>query len=86
MHEFSLAQGLHDQILDLAAKHQAVKILKAEICVGSDTGIAVHPFSCGLNALIEQNESTRDMDLAIIRDSSNDLILKRVEFVGILDN
>lgn len=86
MHEFSLAQGLHDQILDLAARHQASKILKAEVCVGSNAGIAVNSFSCGLNALIEQNESTRNMDLVITRNSGNDLMLKSVELVGKLNN
>ncbi|MBU0961770.1 MAG: hypothetical protein KKD01_16140 [Proteobacteria bacterium] len=79
MREFSLAQGLHAQLLGLAVRHQAVKIRKAEICVGSNAGIVVDSFNCGLNALIKQNVSTRDMDLVIRRDSSNDLMLMSVE-------
>lgn len=79
MHEFSLAREVHDRLLGLAERHKADKILKAEVCVGSNAGIIVNSFSCGFHALIEQNESTRGMDVVITHDSSNDLLLKCVE-------
>jgi hypothetical protein len=44
-----------------------------------NAGIVVDSFNCGLNALIKQNESTRNMDLVITRNSSNDLMLMSVE-------
>jgi hydrogenase nickel incorporation protein HypA/HybF len=79
MHEFSLAQGLHNQLLDLVRAHQADKILKAEVAVGDDAGIVVESFVFGFNVLADQNEATKGMDLVIASDSSQDLVLLRVE-------
>jgi len=80
MHEFSLAQGLHDQLLDLAREHDAKKILKAEILIGDNAGIVVDSFVFGCNVLIEQFAETRNMELVINHDAGEDLMLMRVEF------
>ncbi len=79
MHEFSLAQGLHDQLLALVSEHQATKILKAEVSVGEGAGIVVESFVFGFNVLAEQNEMTRGMDFVIESEAGEDLILQRVE-------
>jgi len=80
MHEFSLAQGLHDQLLDLAREHDAKKILKAEILIGDNAGIVVESFVFGCNVLIEQFAETKGMELVINNDAGEDLMLMRVEF------
>lgn len=79
MHEFSLAQGLHNQLLALVSEHQVVTILKAEVCIGDNAGIVVESFVFGFNVLAEQSEMTKGMNLVIETDSGKDLILMRVE-------
>ena len=80
MHEFSLAQGLHDQLMELAREHDADHIIKAEVLVGDNAGIVVESFVFGCNVLIEQFDVTRGMELVITRDDGGDLMLMRVEF------
>ena len=53
MHEFSLAQGLHNQLMDLRHEHQATKVLEAEVSIGADAGIVVESFVFGFNVLAE---------------------------------
>ncbi len=79
MHEFSLAQGLHNQLLDLAREHQVAKVLKAEVCVGVNAGIVVESFVFGFNVLAEDNQVTQGMNLIIKTDSGQDLVLMQVE-------
>lgn len=79
MHEFTLAQGLHSQLLELACEHQAAKILKAEIAVGDDAGIVIESFVFGFKVLADEAEVTKGMDLVIVPDSGRDLVLLRVE-------
>ena len=79
MHEFSLAQGLHNQLLDLARDHQVTKVLKAEVSVGAESGIVVESFVFGFNVLAEQNEVTKGMELVIEADSGGDLVLQRAK-------
>ena len=79
MHEFSLAQGLHDQLIDLAIEHKVSKILKAEVGVGSNAGIVKDSFTFGFNVLLTQNEITQGMELVIENNSGDDLVLLRVE-------
>jgi hydrogenase nickel incorporation protein HypA/HybF len=79
MHEFSLAQGLHNQLMALSREHQATKVLKAEVSVGRNAGIVVESFVFGFNVLAEDCEVTQGMDLVIETDSGQDLILKRVK-------
>ena len=51
MHEFSLAQGLHKQLMDLSHEHQATKVLEAEVSVGADAGIVVESFVFGFKSV-----------------------------------
>jgi len=79
MHEFSLAQGLHNQLLDLAREHRVAKVLQAEVLVGGESGIVVESFVFGFNVLAEQSEVTKGMALVIESDSGADLILQNVK-------
>lgn len=79
MHEFSLAQGLHNQLIELARKHDATKIMRAEISIGKDAGIVVESFSFGVNVLVGQHDITKGMQVDIVEDDSADLILQKVE-------
>ncbi|MCU7816322.1 MAG: hydrogenase maturation nickel metallochaperone HypA [Candidatus Thiodiazotropha sp. (ex Rostrolucina anterorostrata)] len=79
MHEFSLAQGLHNQLLGLVSEHQAAKVLKAEVSVGNGAGIVVESFVFGFNVLAEQCEMTKGMNFVVESDDGEDLILQRVE-------
>ena len=79
MHEFSLAQGLHDQLLDLAREHQVEKVLKAEICIGDNAGIVVESFVFGFNVLASQNDITKETELIVQNDDGTDLLLMRLE-------
>lgn len=79
MHEFSLAQGLHNQLLVLVSEHQVTKVLKAEVSVGDGAGIVVESFVFGFNVLAEESEVTQGMDLVIESDLGEDLVLQRVE-------
>lgn len=81
MHEFSLAQGLHGQLLDLLRQHQATKILSVEIAVGGAAGIVVDSFLFGFNILAEEDPATRDLELMVSHNSGADLILMRVELI-----
>jgi Zn finger protein HypA/HybF involved in hydrogenase expression len=79
MHEFSLAQGLHDQLLDLARQNLMTRVLRAEVVVGDDAGIVVDSFAFGCGVLAEQSAVTKGMKFQITRDAGSDLILARVE-------
>ena len=79
MHEFSLAQGLHMQLLDLARGHQARKITRAEVRIGANAGVVEESFLFGVNILIAQSPVTEGMELVILRDDGPDLMLMKVE-------
>lgn len=79
MHEFSLAQGLHNQLIDLAKKNSVSKILKAVVLIGDNAGIVGESFVFGFNVLAEQHDTTTGMQLIIESDSGADLMLMRVE-------
>ncbi|PID76906.1 MAG: hypothetical protein CSB24_04210 [Deltaproteobacteria bacterium] len=79
MHEFSLAQGLHDQLVDLALKHGKSKVIRAEITVGKNAGIVAESFSFGIKVLKEQHKITKGMQINIIEDDGQDLVLQQVE-------
>lgn len=79
MHEFSLAQGLHDQLIDLAREHEVEKVLKAEVCIGENAGIVVESFVFGFNVLAGQNPTTEGCELITQSDDGKDLVLMRLE-------
>ena len=65
MHEFSLAQGLLNQLLQLADKHRAEKIIRVRVEIGSMSGIVVDSFSFGFEVLSKENDLTRGAVLDI---------------------
>lgn len=79
MHEFSLAQGLHGQLLDLAREHGVEKVLKAEVRIGSNAGVVEESFVFGFNVVAGQDPKTTGMELIISRDEGRDLILMQVQ-------
>lgn len=79
MHEFSLAQGLHGQLLDLAREHRVEKVIKAEVRIGDQAGIVEESFVFGFNVVAGQDPRTEGMELLISRDEGKDLILMKVE-------
>ena len=65
MHEFSLAQGLHVQLLQLAEEHGAGAISVVRVEIGSLAGIVVDSFSFGFEVLARQNKRTENAVLEI---------------------
>ncbi len=79
MHEFSLAQGLHDQIMDLVREHDVKKVSKVEICIGDNAGIVTDSFLFGFNVIAGQHEATKEVELIVHTDDGKDLMLMRLE-------
>ena len=79
MHEFSLAQGLHTQLMDLVREHEMKNVKMVEISIGSNAGIVEESFLFGFNVLVEQYQETRGLELVVNHDNSSDLILQRLE-------
>ena len=79
MHEFSLAQGLHGQLIDLVREHGVEKVLTAEVRIGDNAGIVEESFVFGFNVVAGQDPRTAGMDLRITRDEGSDLLLMKVE-------
>ena len=79
MHEFSLAQGLHGQLLDLVKQHQADKVTRAEILIGSNAGVVEESFLFGVDILSRQDPRTSGMEVTIVRDDGQDLMLMKVD-------
>jgi len=79
MHELSLAQGLLTQIKELAAAHEATKIITVRVSIGYNSGIVVDSFSFGFNAIKADDELTGDTVLEISRTEGADLMLMQVE-------
>lgn len=79
MHEFSLAQGLHWQLLNLAKEHKVDKIVRAEVLIGNNAGVVEESFVFGFNVLSGQDSKTEGMELIITHDDGKDLMLMKVE-------
>jgi len=79
MHEFSLAQGLMQQLVDLAGQHRAQKICTVRVAIGTRSGIVMDSFSFGFEVLAGENGLTRESVLEITETEGNDLILSQVE-------
>ncbi|MFT5728050.1 MAG: hydrogenase nickel incorporation protein HypA/HybF [Desulforhopalus sp.] len=79
MHEFSLAQGLHTQLMDLVREHDMKSVRMAEVLIGANAGIVEESFLFGFNVLAEQSEETKGINLVVIHDDGTDLILQRLE-------
>ncbi|MDW7773971.1 MAG: hydrogenase maturation nickel metallochaperone HypA [Desulfobulbaceae bacterium] len=65
MHEFSLAQGLYTQLLQLADTHRAARIVKVRVEIGRLSGVVADSFSFGFEILTQENELTRGAILDI---------------------
>ncbi|MDH3349546.1 MAG: hydrogenase/urease maturation nickel metallochaperone HypA [Desulfobulbaceae bacterium] len=79
MHEFSLAQNLLGQLLELAAQHQARKIIRVEVQLGESSNIVADSFQFGFDVLSKENEICRSAKLVLQPTAGNDLILAQVE-------
>lgn len=79
MHEFSLAQGLHDQVMDLVKENKVEKVIKVEICIGDNAGIVAESFLFGFNVIASQNPATENTELVVNTDDGKDLMLMRLE-------
>jgi hydrogenase nickel incorporation protein HypA/HybF len=65
MHELSLAHGLIEQILALAAEHQAQKVNRVTVTVGPFSGVVRDSFEFGFNVLKQDQEPLRDAVLEL---------------------
>ncbi len=79
MHEFSLAQGLTRQLVDLASLHAVQKICTVRVAIGTRSGIVVDSFSFGFEVLAKETTLIRDAVLEISEPDGDDLILLQVE-------
>jgi Zn finger protein HypA/HybF involved in hydrogenase expression len=79
MHEFSLAQGLHTQLMDLVCEYEMKSVRMVEVCIGANAGIVEESFLFGFNVLAGQFEETKGINLVVIHDDGTDLILQRLE-------
>ncbi len=65
MHELSLAQGLIEQLLALAAEHKAERILQLTVSIGPFSGIVADSFTFGFDALKQERPLTKEAVLII---------------------
>lgn len=79
MHEFSLAQGLTRQLVELAGRHEAEKICTVRVAIGTRSGIVVDSFCFGFEVLAKENTLIREAVLEISEPEGDDLILLQVE-------
>jgi hydrogenase nickel incorporation protein HypA/HybF len=79
MHEFSLAQGLHSQLMDLVREHEMKSVRMVEVCIGANAGIVEESFLFGFNVLAEQSQETKGINVVVIHNDGTDLILQRLE-------
>lgn len=79
MHEFSLAQNLVTQLLELADQHQATKIFVVSVNIGELSGIVTDSFTFGFEILAKEQPILVGAKLEITPTEGGDLILSRVE-------
>ncbi len=79
MHELSLAQGLLNQLQELAAIHGAEKILYARVNIGRASGIVVDSFVFGFDAIKMDLPLTMPTVLQVKDVDGSDLVLMQVE-------
>lgn len=79
MHEFSLAQSLVAQLLELAAQHKAMKIYVVSVNIGVLSGIVTDSFTFGFEILAKEQPVLAGAKLEITATDGSDLILSRVE-------
>jgi len=79
MHELSLAQGLLNQLEELAREHKATTILVVRVDIGDQSGIVTDSFCFGFNALKKEQQLTENALLSITPTKGSELILAQVE-------
>jgi len=65
MHELSLAQSLIDQIVALAAEHQARRVNRVVVTLGPFSGVVRDSFEFGFNILKQEREQIREAALEL---------------------
>lgn len=65
MHEMSLAQGLIDQLVGLAAEQHASRVVRAKVRIGPLAGVVVDSFCFGFDAIKSMFAVTRDAVLEL---------------------
>ena len=76
MHEFSLAQGLMSQLLQLAEQNNATRIIKVKVTVGRLSGIVVDSFSFGFETLSRETSLT---NRAVLEITESEPVLRCLE-------
>ncbi|MCL2790853.1 MAG: hydrogenase maturation nickel metallochaperone HypA [Desulfobulbus sp.] len=66
MHELSLAHNLIEQILALAAEHQARKVNRVVVTLGPFSGVVRDSFEFGFNILKREQEPVQDALLELL--------------------
>lgn len=75
MHEFSLAQSLMEQLLDLAREHQARRILRVELTLGPFCGVVAESFAFGFDLLKASQKESQEAVLELVRPDPEYLCL-----------
>lgn len=65
MHELSLAHGLIEQILALAAEHKARRVTRVMVTIGPFSGVVRDSFEFGFNILKQEREVLREAVLVL---------------------
>ncbi len=65
MHEISLAKGLIDQLIQLAAEQHANRVIKARVRIGPLAGVVVDSFCFGFDAVKDMFSVTREAVLEL---------------------
>ncbi len=79
VHELSLAQGLLNQLLQIANEHGAERICRATVSMGRDSCVVKDSFIFGFNAIKTEFPITNRTRLEIIDTEGTDLVLMQVE-------
>ncbi len=65
MHELSLAQGLIDQLVQLAAENNASRVVMVRVRIGPLAGVVVDSFRFGFDAIKDMFSVTREAVLEL---------------------
>ncbi len=79
MHEFSLAQGLLEQLGELTERHQSTTVLVVRVDLGKQAGIVADSFCFGFDALKKEYPFSQNAILEIQSTDGIELILSQVE-------
>ncbi|HBH27690.1 MAG: hydrogenase maturation nickel metallochaperone HypA [Desulfofustis sp. PB-SRB1] len=66
MHEMSLMQSLFDQLRQLAAEHEATRVIKVTMVIGPLSGVVVESLQFGFSVLAKQSPLTASATLEVV--------------------